>query len=181
MLIYHPSMRQNYQTWRGSIWSIGIVYDLHRNTLVGVFDGLLPEEDKVRLKDSFEANTGMLRHPLSILCAALDVQVTFAMEAATTIHLQLYIPEASFGLVRGHEDDSESGPWGMSEEDFQPCIKRSAKLHQHTLYLRRQINLLGRFQESLIEMNSYLSVFRLAGSLCTWTNVLCAAKVLLIP
>ncbi|MCJ1244566.1 hypothetical protein MMC30_001764 [Trapelia coarctata] len=157
MLVYHPSMRQYYKTWRGSIWSVGVVYDLHRDTLVGVFDGLLPREDKVRLEDSFEDNSGMLRHPLSILCAALDVQVTFAVEAAVIIHGQLYSLEVCFGLVRGHDDSSESGPWGMSEEDFRTRIKRSAKLHNHTLYLRKQINLLGRFQEFLIEVNSYLS------------------------
>lgn len=79
---------------------------------------MLPKEDKVRLEDSFEDNSAMLWHPLSVLCATLDVRVTFAMEAATMIHGQLYSLEVCFGLVRGHHDDSERGPGGMSEKDF---------------------------------------------------------------
>ncbi len=156
MLVYHPSMRPYYKTWRGSIWSIGVVYDLHRDTLVGVFDGLLPRVDRVRLEDSFEDNIGMLRHPLSILYAALDVQVTFATEAVAEIHLHLYRLEVCFGLIRRPNGDSENGPWSMSEGDFKTHIKRSAKLHNHTLYLRKQINLLRSFQEFLVEVNSNL-------------------------
>jgi len=153
MLVYHASMRQHYETVRGSIWSIGVVYNLYHDTLIGVFDGLLPKEDKWRLKDSFENNPGMLGHPLSILCAALDVQVTFAMEGAAKIHDDLYDLEVSFGLVRAHINISASRPWDKSEEGSQTQIEWSAKLHNHTLFLRKQINLLGRFQKFLIEVN----------------------------
>ncbi|MCJ1350734.1 MAG: hypothetical protein MMC33_000715 [Icmadophila ericetorum] len=137
-----------------SRWSVGAVYDVDQDGLVGVFDGLLPRSDKTRLLKSLDDNALMLAHPFSIFYAILDA---FAEEGAAKIYAGLYNLELEFGLATRGETHRNLDPWSMNQEDFRTCVGTSAKLINHTLYLRKQINLLVRFKELLLDLNKCLS------------------------
>ena len=157
-VIYHPYMlRQWTMTPPATLWSVGVIYDMDQDSLVGVFDGLLPSPDKDCLLKSLDDNVHMHAHPLSIFCIILDVHVTWAMEAANKIWIGLNNLELQFGLATRCETDNNADPWSMNQEGFRTCVGTSAKLESHTIYLRKQINLLLRFKAFLIDVNQSLS------------------------
>lgn len=153
-LVYHPSMRQDWTAPPGSIWSVGAVYDVDNDVLVGIFDGLFPQPDRTYLVNSLTNGAVTLAHPLSIFCAVLDAQVTFTVEEAFKVYKDLYHLELKFGLSRS---ESDGDPWSMKPEGFRECVAKSARLENHALYIRKQVNLLIRFKEFLLDASKRLS------------------------
>ena len=151
-LVYHPSMRQDWEAPPGSIWSVGAVYDVDHDGLAGVFNGLFPKPDKTNLANSLTDGALTLAHPFSIFCAVLDVQVAFAIEEAFGIYTGINHLEQKFGLPRSGGD-----PWSMNQEDFRDCVETSARLENRALYLRKQVNLFVSFKEFLLDANKRLS------------------------
>lgn len=155
-LIFHPSMKQYWRRSRGgSVWSLGLVYDVRYNTLTGILDGLLPA-DRRRLECSLSSNPEALAHPLAVPCAVLETQTTFLIEAAKEIHTELFKIETDFSLFRFGHSRSRNNPWSMSNEKFQDYMKRSGSLHSHVTYLKGQVDLLIRFQEFLLKTSDQL-------------------------
>ncbi|MCJ1317272.1 hypothetical protein MMC15_002595 [Xylographa vitiligo] len=79
------------------------------------------------------------------------------MKAANTIWIGLNNLELQFGLATRCETDNNADPWSMNQEGFRTCVGTGAKLESHTIYLRKQINLLLRFKAFLIDVNQSLS------------------------
>ena len=158
VLVCHPYiLREWTATSLASSWSVGVVYDVVQDRLVGFFDGLLPYPDRDCLMKSLDDNAHMLAHPFSIFCAILDVHVMYAMETAVRIYNGLNELELEFGLATRDGSGQNRDPWSMNQEGFRTCVGMSAKLGNHAIYLRKQVNLLLRFKEFLLDVNKCLS------------------------
>ncbi|MCJ1473014.1 hypothetical protein MMC13_001663 [Lambiella insularis] len=158
LLVYHPYMLHDWTTKPpASSWSVGLVFDVGQDSVVGVLDGLLPCPDKARILKSLDDNALMLAHPFSIFYAILEVHVKFSQEGVAKIFIGLYNLELEFGLATRGETERNEDPWSINQDGFRTCIGTSAKLENHAIYLRKQINNLVIFKGFLLDLNQSLS------------------------
>lgn len=147
---YVRSMRQQFKKSRGSIWRISIRYDIHRNTLVGVWNDLL-KSDQERLKAALEDLAFLRGHPLHLFCAALEVQADFSRERATKIYKKVYRIEKKVGIARGRGWRKD-----LVEKKFKQYITWCEEIQNRLFYLQKQHRLLAHFEEFLRSLNDEL-------------------------